>query len=312
MMTTSLILAISLAPLTNLTSRLPSTVTNLTSKLTRSATNLTSRLPSAVTSFTSKLAHVTNLNADAVHNVMRADPPTLTSFLPNHELLKRQPDTFPFHYFYRKRSLDAYKRVYVAPVDSENLRESSAWAELDEQMAGEFGNDVASLCKFMREAYRQAFESEASGRFSVTDKKNQPDTLVIEPALIAVVPSKAELQAAGIVASSLVFPGFGAMASVVSAGSVVVECRVRDARTNEIVAMYADAEKDPNALIPTARLTWSYAGRINVKAIAGMTVKVLEAEDVTTVRRDFPVRLTALIKDAQIDEPTVQERGRRP
>jgi len=56
-------------------------------------------------------------------------------------------------------------------------------------------------------------------------------------------------------------------------------------------------------VIPTARLTWSYSSRINVKAIAAMTVKLLAAEDVMTVRRDFPVRLAALISDAQLDKP---------
>jgi len=227
----SVVLASLLVSATNLASRVSSSAIGLSSKVVSSTTNLVSVLPS-VTNL--------NINTDKFHSALRADPPILSSFLPNHELLKRQPDTFPFHYFYRKGSLGAYKRVCVAPVDLKHLRESSAWADLDKKMSGQFGNNVAALCDFMHAAYRQAFEDDPSGRFSVTDEKGRSDTLVIEPALIAVVPSKAELQAAGIVASALVFPGLGAVSSVASAGSIAVECRIRDARTDEIVAMYAD------------------------------------------------------------------------
>jgi len=236
---------------------------------------------------------------------MRANPPIPSEFLQERNLLKRQPDTFPFHYYYQASGLGAYDKVFVAPVSTRHLRESDGWAALDKKMDGQFGNSVDALSEFMRKAYVQAFEKALpKGRFSVTDRKDQPGTLVIEPAIIAVIPSKAELQAAGVVASALVFPGFGVAASLVSAGSIDVECRICDAKTGKTVAMYADVEKDPSALIPTARFTWTRSCRINIKMIAAMTVKLLSAgDDFKDVRRDFPIRLTALIKDSELDEP---------
>jgi len=240
--------------------------------------------------------------SDKIHEKMRVAAAPLSDFLPDHQLLERQPDTFPFHYLYVKDCPKRYQYVYVAPVETKHLRESKGWEAFDRKLSGKLSTDVDALAVFMRKAYVQAFrKATVPGRLMVTDDKSKPGTLIVEPALVSLVPTKAELAAAGI-AASVAVPGIGLVTTLASPGSITVECRVRDAATGEIVAMYADTEKDPNAIIAPASLTWTYSARINIKSIAAYTAVILVTKDRHLLRRDFPIRFTSLIKDANLDE----------
>jgi len=244
---------------------------------------------------------VAGCKSDDVHAKLRADPSPISSFIPDHNLLVRQPDTFPFHYFYLDEQAKAYENIYIAPANIDRLKESSAWAEFDKKLAGNLGRDVEYLREFMRKAYVQGFEKETSkAKLKVVEDRNLPNTLVLEPAIIAIAPSKAELKAVAVV-GVFVCPVLGAV-SLLGSGSINVECVIRDAQTNKIVAMYADTEKDPNALYNAAAFTWTGTARINIKEIAENTAKVLSAKDYKTIRRQFPVRFSALVKDAYLDK----------
>jgi len=237
------------------------------------------------------------------HSRMRADPVPVSDFLPDHDLLVRQPNTFPFHYFYLKEQSKAYEYVRIAPVDISKLRSSNSWNEFDKALAGKLGTRVEDLANFMKKAYEQSFRNVASSsNLEVTDRTNLPKTLVIEPALIALVPTKAELNALG-VAANFVVPGLGIVSSAMfGGGSITVECRVRDAATGELVAMYADTETEPKAVIQASQFSWTYSARINIKQIAEDTARVLSAKDYREIRRKFPIRWTSLIKDGELGE----------
>ena len=239
------------------------------------------------------------------HSRMRADPAPLSAFLPDHKLLEKQPNTFPFHYFYLKDNAKHYDRVYIAPVDISQLRESSGWADFDKAMAGTFGTKMEELTAFMQKAYRLAFQQESAvSRLQVIDAPvKEPGTLVVETAIIAYCPTKAELNAVGM-ASSLVVPFIGvAAAQMFGSGSITIECRLKDAATGEIVSMYATTETDPKALFAPSQLTWSTSAQINIKQVAAYTAQVyLAARDYRKVNRKFPVSWTSLLKDAELEE----------
>lgn len=245
---------------------------------------------------------VAGCQSDKIHERMRVAPSPISDFLPNHQLLERQADTFPFHYYYAKETTKKYEYAYVAPVNTQYLRESKGWEQFDRELSGKLGDDVDKLASFMQKAYEQAFrKAKFPDHLKLTDRKDQPGTLIIESAIIGISPTKAELKAAGTAASFFV-PGIGLVTSLTSPGSLTVECRVRDAETGEVIAMYADTEKDPSALFAPASYTWTYSARINIKMIAAQTAVVLTTHDRWLLRRDFPIRLTALIKDAKLDE----------
>ena len=239
------------------------------------------------------------------HSRMRAYPAPLSAFLPDHKLLKKQPNTFPFHYFYLKENARHYDRVYIAPADISQLRESSGWADFDKAMSGTFGTKMEELTAYMQKAYRLAFQKGAAASdlqvIDTPDKK--PGTLVVETAIIAYCPTKAEVTALGAVSSFFV-PVVGTVAaSMIGSGSITIECRLKDAATGEIVSMYATTESDPKALINVAQFTWSTSAQINIKQVAAYTAQVyLAARDYRKVHRKFPVSWTSLIKDADLDE----------
>ena len=239
------------------------------------------------------------------HSRMRADPAPLSAFLPDHRLLKKQPNTFPFHYFYLKDNAKRYNRVYIAPVDISQLRQSSDWADFDKAMSGELGTKMDDLTAYMQKAYRRAFQKKAAvSKLQVIDAPSrEPGTLVVETAIISYCPTKAELIAVG-AASSFLVPVIGTVvANMIGSGSITIECRLRDASTGELVSMYATTESDPQALINIAQFTWATSARINIKQVAAYTAQVyLAAHDYRKVNRKFPVSWTSLIKDADLDE----------
>lgn len=247
-----------------------------------------------------------NTPSEKFHSRMRAEAVPLSDFLPHHELLERQPNHFPFHYYYlNPDNTNVYKRAYVAPVDISQLRQSSSWNEFDMKLQGKLGTDVAALAEFMRKAYKEAiakaFRENKCG-VMLTERRDEPDTLVIEPALIAIAPTKAELNVVGTAASFFVL-GASVATSLVSSGSITVECRMRDAKTGEIVSMYADTETDPVALFSATQFTWTNSARVNIKGIAAETARViLAAEDYHELRRRFPIRLISPIKDSRLEE----------
>lgn len=237
-----------------------------------------------------------------VHSALRTDPAPLSGFLPNHRLLARQPDSFPFHYFYLKKNLPVYENIHIAPVNIQHLRESNGWARFDRLLSGRLEGDIEELSRFMRRAYIQAFQkADVRPKLRVVNRRDLPRTLVLETALVGLVPSKAELNALGL-AGSFIIPGIGLVTSFMSSGSITVECRIRDGRTGQVLAMYANTETDPKALLSISGYTWLTTARINIKTMAAHTARVLAARDYRTVERDFPLRFVSLIQEGELDK----------
>ena len=247
-----------------------------------------------------------NTPGEKFHSRMRAKAVPPSDFLPNHELLVKQPNHFPFHYFYLKEDVAPYKYVYIAEINMDYVKKAEGWDAFEAKMIEKMGNNAVQLCDFTRKAFEQAFrkqaEESANGEcLEVTDRQDQPGTLVVEPAFIAISPTKAELNYIGTPASFFVF-GVGAATSLISAGSMTMECRIRDAKTGEIIAMFADTESDPKAMLSVSSFSRTASTRINVKEIARMTAEVLSAKDYRTVKRNFPFKVLSKVRDANLDD----------
>lgn len=227
------------------------------------------------------------------YSAFRAEPMPVTGFLPNHELLVRQPDTFPFHYFYLRRVHRQYRNIYVAPVDMSLLRKSTGWEEFNRAVAGHLGQDIEGLGKYMRETFIGELKKVSSvNRLNVADDPRQPETLVLATAVTAIIPTKAELNYLG-VAAGLVVPGAGLVTGYFASGAIAVEAKLYDARTGEILMMYADTESDQRALLNLAGFTWYSSAKLNIQSVAKETANVLSRRDLSTLERDFPFRFVA-------------------
>jgi hypothetical protein len=95
--------------------------------------------------------------------------------------------------------------------------------------------------------------------------KPGPDTLILEMAVVQLVPSKAELQALSLVPVGFVgtiatgvMAGGGALTGSEDQGKGVVamEGRARDGASGNIVCMFADREHPPTAIVDLKALSW--------------------------------------------------------
>jgi len=215
----------------------------------------------------------------------RVKPAEVSPFLQHPELLVAQKPAFPFHYFYLKKNAGTYKNIYIAPVNTEYLRKNENWAALDEALAKQIGSDIQKLADFMQKVYAEEFSRiEGDNQLKVVDSPDDEKTLVLESAIVAIVPTKAELVVLG-TAGNLFLPGIGVLTGHLAAGSVTIECMIKDAKTGEIIAMYANTEQDQKAVLNIAGMTWYTSAENNIRKQADYTARVFSGQDYSVTRR---------------------------
>jgi hypothetical protein len=171
----------------------------------------------------------------------------------------------PFQRTYWNKAYDsrAYTELYVAPVNTDYIMAQSFWekanvASVDPAQAKK---DIATVAEYTRQSFTRAAADDPNHRFTVVEKdKVGKQTLILELALVQLVPSKAVLNAIGYVTW---IPTAVAIGSSTATGSqdtgkgvVAIEGRVRDGATGEILGMFADREHPATAIIDLKALNW--------------------------------------------------------
>ena len=244
-------------------------------------------------------------STDKIHEWLRESPAPLTDFLPGRERLQRRADTFPFHYTWLDTnaviSAD-FKNVHVAPIDVSYLRKGNGYDELRNKAIG-LDDAITELGEYGRQAFVSAFQRrQRETELKVVNDPALPNTMILELAITAFVPTRAEIEVVGTVGSFFCpIPGVGLVADCLAAGSIAVECRVRDSASKKIVAMYADAEGEPKALLQFSKYTYTASAKINLKRIAEESVECCVVDDASKLRRAFPFSFIALPWDASLD-----------
>src|SRR6266576_1245479 len=186
----------------------------------------------------------------------KAKPAPDAGYLNDSKLMKADKDT-PFNRMYMnpKYKDKKFAEIYVAPVNIDYVMAENIWeqATLANVSKDDVKKNVQMLADYQRNAFIKALENDPKRKFKVVDKRG-PDTLLLEMAIVQLVPSKAELQAL-----SLVPVGFIGMASsgVMAVGSlatnsedqgkgvIAMEARTRDGSSGDVVWMFADREHPP-------------------------------------------------------------------
>ena len=93
-----------------------------------------------------------------------------------------------------------YHEIYVAPVNTDYVMAENVWeqATMATSNKADVAKNIKMLADYQRNAYIKACEKDPKMHFKVVDKPG-PNTLILEMAIIQLVPSKAELQALGLV-----------------------------------------------------------------------------------------------------------------
>jgi hypothetical protein len=178
-----------------------------------------------------------------------------SGFNPNPELMSKD-DTVPFQrsYWNNKYDPNAYHEIFIAPVNTDYVMAQGFWekANIANISKEKVKKDIASLANYTQQSFTRAFKDDPNHRFTVVDTAG-PNTLILELALVQVVPSKAVLSAIGCVTFIPAAVGMAAGAATksqdVGKGVVAIEGRARDGKTGEIIGMFADCEHPKSAIL---------------------------------------------------------------
>ena len=196
-----------------------------------------------------------------------ASPAPDAGFLQDTKLLKADK-AVPFNRIYINPAYrdKSYTEIYVAPVNidymlAENIWEKAALANISQ---ADVNKNAALLANYLRTAFIKACKDDPHNKFKPVDKPG-PNTLVLEMAIVQLVPSKSELQALSLVpvgyfgiASEAVMFGGSALTQSEDQGKgvIAIEARTRDGPNGGIVSMFADREHPPLALLDIKSLFW--------------------------------------------------------
>ena len=170
--------------------------------------------------------------------------------------MKHDP-TIPFDRFWRKPDVDwtSYDKIYVAEVNTAYMLKMTDWQKGERK--ADIEKDVHTLAVYTRAAIIKAFRDDPRHRFQVVDSPTKDmHVLILEVALIQVVPSKVLLNALGY-APFFVGTGITVVRVIASDNSTAAfESRTSDAATGQIVMLAADREAQEFAIVDLRGLTW--------------------------------------------------------
>jgi len=200
-------------------------------------------------------------------------------FLDKPELLKPN-QRLPFNAAWIKDDADllGYKKVYVAPVDTTHLLKLDWWqraaiAPGDQQKwAGE-------LAQYFQDRMKEQFTDDDQNKYQVVDTPDD-ETLIIELAIVEVVPTKVWLNAIGY-----------ALLGAVDQGETGFEGRLRDGKTKQVIAEFKDHEYGQFDLVSIRDLEWAAHSRHTIRTWTDDLEEICYLQPDGTVSEMSPVTL---------------------
>jgi len=150
-----------------------------------------------------------------------------------------------------------YGTLVVAPVNTEHVLEENRWARANARQF-RIEKDIESIAKDFRAKVIEKFKESDENRFKVVDEPGD-DSVILELAITELVPGKAFIGLVGLASWGAPLPigiPAGAVASFADDGWMAIEGRVRDAKSGQVVAMFADREKGKTRILDVEAATW--------------------------------------------------------
>jgi hypothetical protein len=214
-----------------------------------------------------------------------------SGFIPHPELLSKDAN-LPFQRTYWDNKFDPnnYNEIFIAPVNTDYLKNEGFWeglnlAYLDKE---KLKKEIGDLADYAHKSFIKAFTEDPNHRFTVVDTAG-PNTLVLETALVQVVPSRTVVGVIGCVSPAtvaVVGTAAGAMSKSqdIGKGVVAIEGRFRDGRTREIVGMFADCEHPKYAFLDFKAINWWAPAKIIIDDWGKQLVEVLSNPRGTAIK----------------------------
>jgi hypothetical protein len=181
----------------------------------------------------------TALAVSAQAGILKADPAPPSCFLTNPQAMRSDSCRSPFDKVWRNPSPQAwarvqgFDRVVIMPVNTNYFQGTP------EQRA-----ELEKMAVYMRGQFQKQFAQ--GGAYRVVSQPG-PRTLVLELALVELKPTNVAGNVVGTGARAVV-PGANFIGSAFTHGNVAFEAKVRNGQTGELLAQYADRQRDKMAL----------------------------------------------------------------
>lgn len=176
-----------------------------------------------------------------------------SGFLEKPELVKSD-SKLPFNAAWIKddANLLGYKKVYIAPVDTTHLLKLDWWQKAaiapgDQQQWAE------DLANYFEEKMKEQFTDGDDNKYQVVDTPDD-QTLIVELAIVEVVPTKVWLNAIGY-----------ALIGALDQGETGFEGRLRDGKTKQVIAEFKDHEYGQFDVVSVRDLEWAGHSRHTIK-----------------------------------------------
>ncbi len=183
----------------------------------------------------------------------RAAPAPDAGFLDQPQLMAKDK-TLPFDAAWISSDVNllSYKKVYVAPVDTTHLLKLDWWDKAT-IAPGDQKNWSQQLADYFRQHAIAQFKEGDDNKYQVVDTPDD-ETLIVELAIVEVIPTKVWLNAIGY-----------ALIGALDQGTTAFEGRFRDGRTKEVIAEFKDREHGQLDVISVADLQWSAHSRHTIR-----------------------------------------------
>jgi uncharacterized protein DUF3313 len=235
---------------------------------------------------------------------LRVSPPTeYTAFLPRHELLESQPETFPFRRLWMNKQINwqKYQYIYVAPVDTSHLFKKTTWEKINarvltheqfDQGIQQITGDVNQISRFMRQEFIKALKKNSRKLGITVVPDSFPGCLVVRLALVKLVPTKVFMNAGG-VAANIFMPGSGVVANMSSSGVVAVEGMLMES-SGRMLMMFAEQDKDTVTLVDVDGLTWYSHSKNIITEWSTDFCQIIKNPNYKKVKKSFPAKLISI------------------
>jgi len=185
------------------------------------------------------------------------EPAPNSGYLSGSSMMTTQRERFPFNRVWVKPGLskESYRAIIISPVNTAYLMTNTGWAAANPGNS-KLKEGVSELAQFTRDTFVKAFNDDPQHRLPVVQKAG-PGVVVLDLAIVELVPSKAILGALGLVAPFARAPVVGVGSKVAGGNPVVaIEGRLRDSQTGDVLMMFADREEPPFRIIDAKAVTW--------------------------------------------------------
>jgi hypothetical protein len=220
---------------------------------------------------------------------MKAKPSEGAGFVPVQEMSKRED--LPFHKTWVKAGVDwkRYTSLYIKDINTKYLLDANWWQQ--GMRKDKMEADVLEVAGYMKQQFKSAFRNDPQNRFEVVETPKE-GALILEMALTELVPSNVVLEALSLAAPY--GSGVAVQAAAKESGAkatVAFEAKIKDAKTDDVLAMVADREQGKAAPVNLRALTWYKEAESIIDEWAGQFVQIANRRPGEVVKDTSPFTL---------------------